>query len=146
MGLKLLAHAGEEGPAAYVREALDVLRVDRIDHGNSALDDAELTQRLADIGMVLTVCPISNVKLAGVDKMVNHPLKTMLDKGLAVTVNSDDPAYFGGYINDNYRAVQQSLSTSRSKTSTASPVPRSPARSSATTRRPPTSPSSTPIF
>ncbi|MDA0261191.1 MAG: adenosine deaminase [Proteobacteria bacterium] len=109
MGLKLLAHAGEEGPAEYVREALDVLKVDRIDHGNAALDDAALTQRLADSGMVLTVCPISNVKLDGVDKMTNHPLKTMLDKGLAVTVNSDDPAYFGGYINDNYLAVQQAL-------------------------------------
>ena len=112
MGLKLLAHAGEEGPASYVREALDVLKVDRIDHGNSALDDAELTGRLVDEGMVLTVCPISNVKLAGVDKMANHPLKTMLDKGLAVTVNSDDPAYFGGYVNDNYHAVQQALDLS----------------------------------
>ena len=112
MGLKLLAHAGEEGPAAYVREALDVLKVDRIDHGNSALDDDDLVARLVDEGKVLTVCPISNVKLAGVDVMTNHPLKTMLDKGLAVTVNSDDPAYFGGYINDNYIAVTEALGLS----------------------------------
>ena len=112
MGLKSLAHAGEEGPASYVREALDILKVDRIDHGNSALDDDGLVARLVAEGKVLTVCPISNVKLAGVDVMTNHPLKTMLDKGLAVTVNSDDPAYFGGYINDNYIAVQEALGLS----------------------------------
>ena len=109
MGLNDFGRRG--GTGRLRREALDV-SVDRIDHGNSALDDANLTQRLADVGMVLTACPISNVKLAGVDKMANHPLKTMLDKGLAVTVNSDDPAYFGGYINDNYRAVQKSLNLS----------------------------------
>ena len=112
MGFKSLAHAGEEGPAAYVREALDVLKVDRIDHGNAALDDDDLVQRLIEEGKVLTVCPISNVKLASVDVMANHPLKTMLDRGRAVTVNSDDPAYFGGYINDNYAAVQEALGLS----------------------------------
>ena len=108
-GYKLLAHAGEEGPASYVKEAIDILRVDRIDHGNATLDDPELTRRIASEGTVLTVCPMSNVKLAVVDEMGHHPLKVMLDRGLAVTVNSDDPAYFGGYINDNYAAVQQAL-------------------------------------
>jgi len=109
LGYRLLAHAGEEGPASYVREALDVLEVDRIDHGNATLDDAELTRRLALEGKVLTVCPLSNVKLAVVDTIDRHPLKDMLEHGLAVTVNSDDPAYFGGYINDNYVAVQEAL-------------------------------------
>ena len=113
IGFKSLCHAGEEGPAAYVREALDVLKVDRIDHGNASLEDDDLVRRLADEGKVLTVCPISNVKLAGVDVMINHPLKTMLDAGLAVTVNSDDPAYFGSYINDNYIAVAQALELTR---------------------------------
>ena len=108
-GYKLLAHAGEEGPASYVKEAIDILRVDRIDHGNATLDDPELTRRIAREGTVLTVCPMSNVKLAVVDEMGHHPLKVMLERGLAVTVNSDDPAYFGGYINDNYAAVQQAL-------------------------------------
>jgi len=108
-GYRLLAHAGEEGPAAYVREAVELLDVDRIDHGNATLDDPALTQRIADEGTVLTVCPMSNVKLAVVDEMGSHPLKTMLERGLAVTVNSDDPAYFGGYINDNYAAVQEAL-------------------------------------
>ena len=108
-GYRLLAHAGEEGPAAYVEEAVDLLGVDRIDHGNATLDDPELTRRIAGEGTVLTVCPLSNVKLAVVDEMRRHPLRTMLEHGLAVTVNSDDPAYFGGYVNDNYVAVQQAL-------------------------------------
>ncbi len=108
-GYRLLAHAGEEGPASYVEEAIDLLKVDRIDHGNATLDDPELTRRIAGEGTVLTVCPLSNVKLAVVDEMHSHPLKTMLEHGLAVTVNSDDPAYFGGYVNDNYVAVQQAL-------------------------------------
>ena len=109
LGYRLLAHAGEEGPASYVREALDVLEVDRIDHGNATLDDPELTQQLAARGTVLTVCPISNVKLTVVEGMTSHPLRAMLESGLAVTVNSDDPAYFGGYVNDNYAAVQGAL-------------------------------------
>lgn len=113
MGLKSLCHAGEEGPAAYVREALDLLEVDRIDHGNAALEDGDLVRRLAAAGTVLTVCPISNLKLGGVDAMADHPLKTMLDAGLAVTVNSDDPAYFGGYVNDNYVAVARALGLTR---------------------------------
>lgn len=104
-GLKLVAHAGEEGPPAYVREALDLLRVDRLDHGNRSLDDPALVARLARAGMTLTVCPLSNVKLCVVDEIANHPIDRMLAAGLHVTVNSDDPAYFGGYVADNYRAV-----------------------------------------
>lgn len=112
MGLKLVAHAGEEGPAEYVWEALDVLKVDRIDHGNRCLDDDELVQRIAQQKIALTVCPLSNLKLCVVDSMRNHPLKKMLDNDLLVTINSDDPSYFGGYVNDNYRAVADGLSLS----------------------------------
>jgi adenosine deaminase len=105
IGLKRVAHAGEEGPPAYVREALDLLRVDRIDHGNRALEDAALTERLARERMPLTVCPLSNVRLCNVARIEEHPIGRMLRAGLRATVNSDDPAYFGGYIADNYRAV-----------------------------------------
>ncbi len=104
-GLKRVAHAGEEGPPAYVWEALDVLNVDRIDHGNRALEDEALVARLAAEDMTLTVCPLSNLKLCVVKEMAQHPLKTMLQRGLRATVNSDDPAYFGGYVADNYGAV-----------------------------------------
>ena len=104
-GLMLTAHAGEEGPADYVWGALDALHVDRIDHGNRAMDDAALVRRLADAGKVLTVCPLSNLKLCVVGDLAHHPLDAMLAAGLKVTINSDDPAYFGGYIGDNYRAV-----------------------------------------
>lgn len=104
-GLRLVAHAGEEGPPSYVWQALDGLGVDRIDHGNRALEDAGLVERLVEDQMVLTVCPLSNLKLCVVDDMDGHPLDRMLDLGLRATVNSDDPAYFGGYLNDNYRAV-----------------------------------------
>ena len=104
-GLKLVAHAGEEGPADYVHEALDLLKVDRLDHGNRSLDDPALVARLARSGMTLTVCPLSNLKLCVVDDMAAHPIDRMLAAGLHVTVNSDDPAYFGGYVADNYRAV-----------------------------------------
>jgi adenine deaminase len=104
-GLRRTAHAGEEGPAEYVTGALDMLGVERIDHGNRALDDAALTMRLARAGTTLTVCPLSNLKLCVVDDMAAHPLATMLRLGLRATVNSDDPAYFGGYVNDNYRAL-----------------------------------------
>lgn len=104
-GLKLTAHAGEEGPPAYVWQALDVLGVDRIDHGNRALEDPALVQRLASEGKTLTVCPLSNLKLCVVDDLARHPLDRMLAQGLKATVNSDDPAYFGGYVLDNYRAV-----------------------------------------
>jgi adenine deaminase len=109
-GLFLTAHAGEEGPPSYVWEALDVLGVGRIDHGNRSLNDEALVGRLAHERMALTVCPLSNLRLRVIDEMIHHPLRRMLDKGLVVTVNSDDPAYFGGYVNDNYRAVSGALS------------------------------------
>jgi len=104
-GLKRVAHAGEEGPPAYVREALDLLRIDRLDHGNRALEDPQLVARLAAEQMTLTVCPLSNLKLCVVGDMAEHPIDRMLDLGLRATINSDDPAYFGGYIADNYRAA-----------------------------------------
>ena len=112
-GLKRVAHAGEEGPPAYVHEALDLLQVDRIDHGNRALEDEGLVARLAAQGMTLTVCPLSNHKLCVVDDLANHPLDRMLAQGLAATVNSDDPAYFGGYVADNYLAVARERGLSR---------------------------------
>ena len=104
-GLKLVAHAGEEGPPEYVRQALDLLDVDRIDHGNRSLEDAAVVARLASEGMTLTVCPLSNLKLCVVDRIEDHPIDAMLAQGLRATINSDDPAYFGGYVADNYRAV-----------------------------------------
>jgi adenosine deaminase len=108
-GLKRVAHAGEEGPPDYVVQALDLLRIDRLDHGNRSLEDAALTRRLAREGMTLTVCPLSNLRLRLVDEAANHPIARMLRLGLRATVNSDDPAYFGGYINDNFRAVADLL-------------------------------------
>jgi adenosine deaminase len=112
-GFFLTAHAGEEGPASYVWEALDSLGVMRIDHGNRAMDDAVLVGRLAREKMALTVCPLSNLRLRVVDDLRHHPLRRMMDKGLMVTVNSDDPAYFGGYVNRNYRAVSEALALGR---------------------------------
>jgi adenosine deaminase len=111
-GFLTVAHAGEEGPAGYVREALDLLHVARIDHGVRALDDPVLVARLARERVALTVCPLSNVRLRVVDDIRHHPLRTMMEKGLFVTVNSDDPAYFGGYVNENFLAVQQGLGLS----------------------------------
>ncbi len=108
-GFLAVAHAGEEGPAAYVREALECLGVDRIDHGNRALDDPELTRELATRKVPLTVCPLSNLRLRVVDDLAHHGLKRMLDAGLLATVNSDDPAYFGGYINANFCAIADAL-------------------------------------
>ncbi len=105
MGLKRVAHAGEEGPPEYVYEALDLLHVDRLDHGNRSLEDPALVARLARSGMTLTVCPLSNVKLCNVASIDVHPIDRMLRLGLRATVNSDDPAYFGGYIGDNFRAI-----------------------------------------
>ena len=113
LGFKVTAHAGEEGPPDYVYQALDLLRVDRIDHGNRALEDPTLVQRLADEGKTLTICPLSNLKLCVVKRMDQHPILTMLKRGLKATVNSDDPAYFGGYVNDNYRALIESLPVTR---------------------------------
>jgi adenine deaminase len=112
-GFSLFAHAGEEGPASYVWEAIDVLGVQRVDHGNRSLEDDALVARLARDCMPLTVCPLSNLRLQVVPDLKLHPLWHMMDRGLLVTVNSDDPAYFGGYVNDNYRAVQQSLGLNR---------------------------------
>lgn len=108
-GLKCVAHAGEEGPPAYVAEALDLLKIDRLDHGNRALEDDALVARLREREMTLTVCPLSNLKLCGVADMREHPLKRMLDLGLRATVNSDDPAYFGGYVMANFAAVIDAL-------------------------------------
>jgi adenosine deaminase len=113
LGLKVVAHAGEEGPPDYVYEALDLLEVDRIDHGNRALEDDVLTERLAREGMTLTVCPLSNLKLCVVGDLTAHPLKRMLDLGLRATINSDDPAYFGGYLGQNWLETAQALDLSR---------------------------------
>lgn len=104
-GLKLVAHAGEEGPPDYVHQALDILGIDRLDHGNRSLEDPVLTARLAREGMTLTVCPLSNLKLCVVDDMAAHPIDRMLRLGLRATINSDDPAYFGGYVAENYKAA-----------------------------------------
>ncbi|MEE2690545.1 MAG: adenosine deaminase [Pseudomonadota bacterium] len=112
-GLKLVAHAGEEGPPDYVREALDLLHVDRLDHGNRSLEDEALVARLRESQMTLTVCPLSNLKLCVVDDMRAHPLKKMLDLGLRATVNSDDPSYFGGYVMANYNAAIEALPLTR---------------------------------
>ena len=101
-GLKIVAHAGEEGPPEYVYEALDILHVDRIDHGNRALEDAALTRRLVEQGVTLTVCPLSNLKLCVFPDLASHTLGQLLAAGIAATVNSDDPAYFGGYMNENF--------------------------------------------
>ena len=109
LGLHVTAHAGEEGPPEYVHEALDLLKVERIDHGNRALEDAVLVQRIAAEGLTLTVCPLSNLKLCVIGQMADSPVRRMLDLGLKVTVNSDDPAYFGGYIGANFQAVAEAL-------------------------------------
>lgn len=109
LGLKLVAHAGEEGPPAYVSEALDELKIDRLDHGNRSLEDEALVKRLRNAGMTLTVCPLSNLKLGGVKELRQHPLRRMLEMGLRATINSDDPAYFGGYVHDNFVASVEAL-------------------------------------
>jgi adenine deaminase len=114
-GLLAVAHAGEEGPPAYIREALDLLHVERIDHGVRCEEDAALLARLALERMPLTVCPLSNVKLKVFARMQDHNLKRLLAQGLCVTVNSDDPAYFGGYVLENYLAVQLALELTRAE-------------------------------
>lgn len=111
-GLKLVAHAGEEGPPSYIHEALDLLKVDRVDHGVRSIEDPALVARLADSRVALTVCPLSNIKLKVFDDMKQHTLKQLLAQGVAVTVNSDDPAYFGGYVNANYFATVEALDLS----------------------------------
>jgi adenine deaminase len=112
-GLRRVAHAGEEGPPEYVWQALDLLGVQRIDHGNRALEDPALVERLRSSGTILTVCPLSNLKLGGVRELREHPLGRMLELGLHATVNSDDPAYFGGYLLDNMVAVANELQLTR---------------------------------
>ncbi|MGO1159211.1 adenosine deaminase [Acinetobacter lwoffii] len=111
-GFLVVAHAGEEGPAAYVWEALDLLKVNRIDHGVRSEEDPELMQRLIAEKMPLTVCPLSNLKLCVVDDMQQHNIRRLLQQGVHVTVNSDDPSYFGGYMNDNFIAIAEALDLS----------------------------------
>jgi adenosine deaminase len=108
-GYLTVAHAGEEGPPDYIWQALDSLKVERIDHGGRCLEDPALVQRLVDEQTPLTVCPLSNVKLRVFDTLGDHNLKRLLDAGICVTVNSDDPAYFGGYVGENFLAVQEAL-------------------------------------
>jgi len=112
-GLRLVAHAGEEGPPEYVHQAIELLDVDRLDHGNRSLEDPVLTARLARTGMTLTVCPLSNLKLCVIESMDDHPIDRMLREGLRATINSDDPAYFGGYIADNFRAAAEARGLDR---------------------------------
>ena len=113
LGLKVVAHAGEEGPPEYMWQAIDLLKVQRIDHGVAAMQDPLLMAELAHTRLPLTVCPLSNLKLCVVDDLRDHPLKKMLDAELCVTVNSDDPAYFGGYLNANFEQTVQALELSR---------------------------------
>jgi adenosine deaminase len=113
LGLHRVAHAGEEGPAAYVWSAIETLAVERVDHGVRAVDDPELVARLARDAIALTMCPLSNRKLQVTPDLRRHPLKRLLDAGVRVTVNSDDPAYFGGYVGDNYRAIVEALELDR---------------------------------
>lgn len=112
-GFVTVAHAGEEGPAEYIWEALDLLKVSRIDHGNQAKVDGKLMERLAEEKMALTVCPLSNQKLCVVEDLKDHPLRFLMQKGLKVTINSDDPSYFGGYMNENYWAITEALNLSK---------------------------------
>jgi adenosine deaminase len=112
-GFALFAHAGEEGPPQYVWEAIDLLGVARVDHGNRALEDDALVARLARDRKPLTVCPLSNQRLQVVPDLARHPLRHMMEKDLLVTLNSDDPAYFGGYVNDNFRALRQAIGLTR---------------------------------
>jgi len=112
-GLRAVAHAGEEGPPAYIRDSLDLLGAERIDHGVACEQDPALVDRLAAEGIALTVCPLSNSKLRVFPDLRNHNLARMLRRGVRITVNSDDPAYFGGYIGDNYVAAQQALGLTR---------------------------------
>ena len=112
-GLKRVAHAGEEGPPEYIYEALDLLNVNRIDHGNRSLENETLVQRLIDEKMPLTVCPLSNLRLAVVKDLPDHPIRKMLALGLNACINSDDPAYFGGYMNENFHALIDAVDLSR---------------------------------
>ncbi|MDL2352178.1 MAG: adenosine deaminase [Pseudomonadota bacterium] len=115
LGLHVTAHAGEEGPPEYVWEALDLLKVERIDHGNRALEDPRLTARIAAEELTLTVCPLSNLRLCVIGHIGLSPVRRMLEAGMKVTINSDDPAYFGGYVNDNFHAVAEALDLSEAQ-------------------------------
>lgn len=115
LGLRRVAHAGEEGPPQYITEALDVLGAERVDHGLRCMEDPALVERLVRERIPLTLCPLSNVRLRTVDTLADHPLPAMLDAGLLCTVNSDDPAYFGGYAGDNFAAVHRTLRLSRDR-------------------------------
>ncbi|QEP06345.1 adenosine deaminase [Glutamicibacter sp. ZJUTW] len=117
-GLHVVAHAGEEGPADYIWQALDLLKVERVDHGIRCLDDPALVQRLVEEQMPLTVCPLSNIRLRAVDTMADHPLPQMLEKGLKVSVHSDDPAYFGGYMDANFASLMESFNFSTEQLAT----------------------------
>nr|WP_030636273.1 adenosine deaminase [Streptomyces flavovirens] len=113
LGLRKVAHAGEEGPPEYIREVLDVLGVERIDHGLRCMEDPDLVDRLVSERIPLTLCPLSNVRLRAIDVLEQHPLRSMMDAGLLCTVNSDDPAYFGGYVGDTFHAVHEALGLDR---------------------------------
>ncbi len=115
LGLLTVAHAGEEGPAAYIRNSIDLLKISRIDHGVRIVDDSELLAKCVASRIPLTVCPLSNVKLCVFENMASHNILQLLDKGLCVTVNSDDPAYFGGYMHDNYAALVTGLGATRAQ-------------------------------
>ena len=108
-GYKLVAHAGEEGPADYIWEALDLLKIERIDHGNRCLDDEALVNRILENNVALTLCPLSNIALKVIENMEDHPVAKMLEKGILATIHSDDPAYFGGYMNENYYETAKGL-------------------------------------
>jgi len=112
-GFKLVAHAGEEGPADYIWEALDLLNVVRIDHGNRCLTDPALVERLRDNNIPLTLCPLSNLELKVIENMADHPVAALLDQGILATIHSDDPAYFGGYMNENYYETAKALNLNR---------------------------------
>jgi adenine deaminase len=116
-GFKTVAHAGEEGPAGYVWEAIELLKVSRIDHGNRSISDPALIDEIVKRGIPLTMCPLSNQKLKVQANLADHPLKEMMDKGVIVTINSDDPAYFGGYLNENYLAISKALNLSEAQIS-----------------------------
>lgn len=117
-GFVPVAHAGEEGPAQYVHEALDLLKIARLDHGNRSLDDPELVKVLAEKQIALTVCPLSNLKLCVVKDLKDHPLRKMLQSGLLATINSDDPAYFGGYMNANFNETAKALDLTKNELTT----------------------------
>lgn len=114
-GFLVVAHAGEEGPSEYIWEALDLLQVNRIDHGNRSMEDPDLVKRLAEIQMPLTLCPLSNLELKVVQDLKDHPVVKMMDANLLVTINSDDPAYFGGYMNANYLGIAKALNMSKNQ-------------------------------